>query len=162
MGTIFLFLVISNAISIFNILPTSEQLYHLTGIEFFEKIPVLAIQPPTKDLSVTLSLAVLAILMTVLASIRAKKVKGWLKSHFEPTPIIAPIKFLEYFIRAISLAFRLFGNILGAFIVMEIIYIMMPLVLPTIFSMYFDLFDGILQAFIFVFLTTIYITEAVE
>ena len=57
---------------------------------------------------------------------------------------------------------RLFGNILGAFILMEMIINGLPLIFPAIASLYFDLFDGLLQAFIFMFLTTLYIAEEVE
>ena len=52
---------------------------------------------------------------------------------------------------------RLFGNILGAYILMEMIINGLPLIFPAIASLYFDLFDGLLQAFIFMFLTTLYI-----
>ena len=69
---------------------------------------------------------------------------------------------MEYFIRGLSLAVRLFGNILAAYIIMDLIYEMMPVFLPAGLSIYFDIFDGILQAFIFVFLTCLYIGEAVE
>ena len=58
-----------------------------------------------------------------------------------------------------------FGNVLGAFIIMELpksILLIRILQLPAAFSLYFDLFDGILQAYIFVFLTAMYVQEAVE
>jgi F-type H+-transporting ATPase subunit a len=45
---------------------------------------------------------------------------------------------------------------------MELIYMAMPAFLPAAFSIYFDLFDGILQAYVFMFLTSLYIAEAVE
>lgn len=38
----------------------------------------------------------------------------------------------------------------------------MPVILPAVFSLYFDFFDGLLQAYVFVFLTGLYIKEAVE
>ena len=58
---------------------------------------------------------------------------------------------------------RLFGNIIGAFVIMELIKAATRNILvPTIFSLYFDLFDGFLQAYVFVFLTGIYLQEAAE
>ena len=59
---------------------------------------------------------------------------------------------------------RLFGNVLGAFIIMELIksVVFLKLGVPVAFSLYFDLFDGFLQAYIFVFLTAMYVKEAVE
>ena len=53
-------------------------------------------------------------------------------------------------------------RIIGAFIIMELIKAVVPVALPTVFSLYFDIFDGLLQAYIFVFLTGLYIKEAVE
>jgi F-type H+-transporting ATPase subunit a len=57
---------------------------------------------------------------------------------------------------------RLFGNVLGAFVIMELLKMVVPVVIPAVFSLYFDLFDGLLQAYVFVFLTSLYISEAIE
>ena len=72
------------------------------------------------------------------------------------------INILEVFTRPLSLCMRLFGNVLGAFVIMELIKIVVPVFLPAVFSLYFDLFDGLLQAYVFVFLTSMYIAEAIE
>lgn len=161
-GTLFLFLILSNTIALFNFMPEWRQLYEMTGIGVFGSIPQIIIKPPTKDINVTTALAVLSTCFVIYYSIRFKKPSGWLKGFVDPSPIILPIKVLEYFIRTLSLSLRLFGNILGAFIIMELLYLMVPLLIPAGFSIYFDIFDGILQAFIFVFLTSLYIGEALE
>ena len=57
---------------------------------------------------------------------------------------------------------RLFGNVLGAFVVMELIKIVVPVGVPVIFSFYFDIFDGLIQAYVFVFLTSLFMSEAME
>ena len=57
---------------------------------------------------------------------------------------------------------RLFGNVLGSFVVMELIKIILPVLLPIPFSFYFDIFDGLIQAYVFVFLTSLFIKEAME
>ena len=57
---------------------------------------------------------------------------------------------------------RLFGNVLGAFVIMELLKAVIPAVVPAVFSLYFDIFDGFLQAYVFVFLTGMYIKEAIE
>ena len=77
-------------------------------------------------------------------------------------PIIAPINILEIFIKPLSLCMRLFGNVLGSFVVMELIKIILPVLLPIPFSFYFDIFDGLIQAYVFVFLTSLFIKEAME
>ena len=57
---------------------------------------------------------------------------------------------------------RLFGNVLGAFVVMELIKLLIPVFIPVVFSLYFDIFDGLIQAYVFVFLTSLFIGEAIE
>ena len=57
---------------------------------------------------------------------------------------------------------RLFGNVLGAFVIMEILNHVTKVLIPTIAGLYFDFFDGILQAYVFVCLTGMYIKEATE
>jgi len=69
---------------------------------------------------------------------------------------------LEIVIRPLSLCMRLFGNVLGGFVVMELIKLLVPVFVPVVFSCYFDIFDGLIQAFVFVFLTALFIKEATE
>lgn len=76
--------------------------------------------------------------------------------------MIAPINVMEIFIRPVSLCMRLFGNILGGFVVMELIKGVIPVVVPIPFSLYFDVFDGLIQAYVFVFLTSLFIKEQIE
>ena len=88
--------------------------------------------------------------------------KGWAKSFAKPVAVIAPLNVLEIIIRPFSLCLRLFGNVLGAFVIMELIKEVVPMVVPVAFSLYFDIFDGFIQAYVFVFLTSLYIGEAIE
>ena len=131
-------------------------------IGFANMIGLLGFKSPAKDLNVTASLAVMSIVLVEAAGIRKKGVKGWIRSFAEPIPIIAPINVLELFIRPLSLCMRLFGNVLGAVVVMALIKYLLPLVVPLPFSGYFDIFDGVIQAYVFVFLTSLYIKEAIE
>lgn len=125
-------------------------------------IGLLGFKPPTKDLNVTAALAVMSILLIEYAGVRQKGVKKWVKSFAEPMPIITPINILELFIKPLSLCMRLFGNVLGAFVVMELLKIIMPVFLPIPFSIYFDIFDGLIQAYVFVFLTSLFLKESME
>jgi F-type H+-transporting ATPase subunit a len=125
-------------------------------------IGLVGIKPPTKDLSVTVALSVMSIVLIEAAGIRKKGVKKWVKAFAEPVAIIAPINVLEVFIRPLSLCMRLFGNVLGAFVIMELIKQIVPVVVPLVFSFYFDIFDGLIQAYVFVFLTSLFIKEAIE
>ena len=125
-------------------------------------IGLLGFKPPTKDMNVTVALAVMSIVLIEVSGIRQKGTKGWLKSFAEPMPIVLPINVLEIFIKPLSLCMRLFGNVLGSFVIMELIKIIIPPVLPAVFSCYFDIFDGLIQAYVFVFLTALFIKEATE
>ena len=125
-------------------------------------IGILGFTPPTKDMNVTAALGIASILLIEYAGIRQKGEKGWLHAFAQPVAVILPLNILELFIRPLSLCMRLFGNVLGSFVVMELIKMLLPVFLPIPFSMYFDIFDGIIQAYVFVFLTTLFIKEAVE
>lgn len=125
-------------------------------------IGILGFKPPTKDLNMTVALSLMSIGVIEYAGFHKKGLKKWVKSFAEPVAIIAPINILEIFIRPLSLCMRLFGNVLGAFVVMELIKLLVPAILPIPFSMYFDIFDGLIQAYVFVFLTSLFIKEAVE
>lgn len=131
-------------------------------IGFSNMVGLFGFKPPTKDMNVTITLAVMSIILVEIAGVRKKGVKKWLKSFAEPVPIVTPINILELFIRPLSLCMRLFGNILGAVVVMALIKYLLPVLVPLPFSFYFDIFDGIIQAYVFVFLTSLYIKEAIE
>lgn len=125
-------------------------------------IGIFGFKPPTKDMNVTAALALMSIVLIEFAGIHKKGAKRWLKSFAEPIALIAPINVLELVIKPLSLCMRLFGNVLGAFVIMKLIEHILPVGLPVVFSAYFDIFDGLIQAYVFVFLTGLFIKEAVE
>ena len=127
-------------------------------------VGIFGFKPPTKSLQVTAAMAITSILLVEFAGIREKGLKKHIKAFAQPVAIVAPINLLELIIKPLSLCMRLFGNVLGAFIIMELIksVVFLKLGVPVAFSLYFDLFDGFLQAYIFVFLTAMYVKEAVE
>ena len=125
-------------------------------------IGMLGFKPPTKDLNVTAALALMSIVLIEFAGIRKKGIRGWLKSFTQPIAIVTPINILEVFVKPLSLCMRLFGNVLGAFVIMKLIECILPVGLPVVVSAYFDLFDGLIQAYVFVFLTGLFIKEAIE
>ena len=122
----------------------------------------IGLTPPTKDLNVTAGLAFLAVLLIYGSSFRIKGLKGGLHKFAEPSPIVAPLNILEIGIRPLSLCMRLFGNVFASFVIMELVKIVAPVLVPIPLSLYFDAFDGIIQAVVFVFLTTLFLGEAIE
>lgn len=135
-------------------LPFLETL--IIYIAFANLIGLFGFVPPTKDINVTASLAGIAIIFVQAAFIIEKGPVKWLKSFLNP------INLLDLVTRPLSLCMRLFGNVLGAFVVMELIKGLCPIGAPVVASAYFDIFDGLLQAYVFVFLTSLYLAEAIE
>jgi F-type H+-transporting ATPase subunit a len=123
---------------------------------------LIGVTPPTKDLNITASLAIMSIFLIEYSGLRARGVKGWLKSFAEPMALLTPINIMELFIRPLSLCMRLFGNILGSFVIMELIKMVLPVLLPIPFNFYFDIFDGLIQTYVFVFLTSLFMKERME
>jgi F-type H+-transporting ATPase subunit a len=89
--------------------------------------------------------------------------KKYFKGYLHPNPIFLPINLIGEFAKPLSLSFRLFGNILGGLIILQLMYSMLPLafrfVLPNIGHIYFDLFAGALQAFVFTMLSLTFIYQ---
>jgi F-type H+-transporting ATPase subunit a len=154
MGSLFLFLLLANIIPVFS--PVEIKAF---GHEF---IPPFFIRPPTRDINVTAALAVISIFLVIICGFSARGFTGWFKNLLHPLPMMLPFNIMEFGTRLISLALRLFGNILGGVVLMSMIEQLLPIGVPVLFSLYFDFFDGMIQATIFVFLTSLYIAEAVK
>ena len=153
-GSLFLFLLTANIISVVS--PIEVRAF---GHEFH---PPFTIRPPTRDINVTAALATVSVTLVLVCGLAARGLRGWLKHLLFPLPVMLPFNIMEYGIRLSSLALRLFGNILAGYVLMHMIEELMPLALPMVCSLYFDFFDGTIQAVIFVFLTSLYISEAVK
>lgn len=125
-------------------------------------IALLGFKPPTKDLNVTAALAIMSMCLIEFSGIRKNGLKHWIKHFASPVPVVAPIMVLEVVIRPLSLCMRLFGNMLAGFVVMELLKTLVPLLIPIPVSFYFDIFDGLLQAYVFVFLTALFMNEEME
>lgn len=125
-------------------------------------IALLGFKPPTKDLNVTAALAIMSMCLIEFSGIRKNGLKHWVKHFASPVPVVAPIMILEVVIRPLSLCMRLFGNMLAGFVVMELLKALVPLLIPIPVSFYFDIFDGLLQAYVFVFLTALFMNEEME
>ena len=131
-------------------------------IGFSNLIGILGLTPPTKDISVTTALAIMSMLLIYGSQFRYNGLLGGLKKFAAPMPLLLPINLMEVVIRPLALCMRLFGNIFGAYIIMEMLKFVVPVVLPAIFSIYFDLFDGLIQTVVFVFLTTLFTGEGIK
>ena len=83
--------------------------------------------------------------------------------HYKPY-YLAPVKIVTDLAVPVSLSCRLFGNILGGMIIMELIYSIAAArwVIPAFLSIYFTLFHTLIQTFIFITLSLAFMNEALE
>ena len=137
----------------------------------------------TADMMVIMGWSLLTSFLCWYEGIRNKGFFGWLKSYAEPVAFIAPINIVSEVAQPLAMTFRHFGNIAGGGVLMSIVYAAlasasgllfkavpntiasaMPPVfqvgIPAVLSLYFDLFSGLMQAFVFSLLTMVYIAQA--
>lgn len=134
------------------------------------------VRPPTADVNTTMGLALMTFVMIHGYGIKAKGVGTYFKGFLEPMPFLLPLNIMGELATPISLSFRLFGNIVGGVIVMNLLYgalyslsgavfglVGVSTVIPVFqviaapLHVYFDLFAGLLQSFIFAMLTMVFI-----
>jgi len=122
----------------------------------------LRLPPPAKSPAFPIALALLAIGSVFFFSIREVGFRGFGRSMIYPNKAMLPFKIIDFATKIVSLSLRLFGNIFGAFVFMEFINIVMPVLLPGLVGLWFDLADGLIQGIVFGYLTALYIGEVVE
>ena len=135
-GTLFLFIAVSNLCAI------------LPGYE-----------PPTGSLSTTSALAISVFVAVQLFGIEEQGFAGYLKSYLKPTVIMLPFNIISELSRTFALAIRLFGNIMSGTMIVGILLTITPLIFP-IFMNLLGLLTGMVQAYIFSILATVYIAAA--
>lgn len=133
---------------------------------------LLGVQPPTSNLSVNATLAVVMWLIIQCTSFSKKGLKEKFKGWCDPLPIMMPLNLLGDFTLPLSLSLRLFGNMLGGTIIMTLLYSLFSLLNSlftglgiTLFAatpflhMYFDIFSGFIQTYIFFTLSTFFLGQ---
>ena len=138
-GTIFIFILFSN----------------LSGL--------LGLRPPTADYGVTFPLGILTFTLITFNKFKFQKVSGVIKGLCEPWPFWLPINLIGDFAVPVSLSLRLFANILSGTVMMSLVYGLLSVVAyvwPGALHVYFDMFSGAIQTYVFCMLTMTYITDA--
>ena len=121
---------------------------------------------PTADINTTMALALLTIFLVVYLGIKTKGLHYF--HHFvEPYPVFAIIHAIDLLSKPMTLAFRLFGNIFAGEILLGVILMLpgiwvLPGILPTTIWLAFSIFVGAIQSYVFVVLTTAYVSQAVS
>lgn len=140
-GTIFIFILLSNISGLFGL------------------------RPPTADYGVTFALGILTFLLINYNELKHQKVSGFVKGLCDPWPIWLPINIIGKIAVPLSLSLRLFANILSGVVMMALIYGLLSkvaIIWPAALHVYFDLFSGSIQTYVFCMLTMTYITSACE
>ncbi len=128
-------------------------------------IELFGVAAPTSDITLTFALSFLTFILFNIYGIKKKGVGGRLKSLATPTPIVFPMKLVSDCAIPISMACRLFGNMLGGMIVMDLLYTVLgngAVGIPSVLGLYFNVFHPLIQAFIFITLTLTFTNEATE
>lgn len=122
-------------------------------------------RPPTADFALTFALALITFMMIQGFAVKEKGVLKWLKGFTDPLWPMTPLNVIGELANPVSLSFRLFGNILGGTIIMGLYYNMpawLAYGIPAPLHIYFDLFAGVLQAFIFTMLSMTFVGSAID
>lgn len=125
---------------------------------------LFGLRPPTADYGVTFPLAIITFVLIHYNEFKHQKVKGVLKGLAEPWLIWAPINIIGNLAVPISLSLRLFANVLSGTAIMALIYVLLSKVAyvwPAALHVYFDLFSGSIQTYVFCMLTMTYIRNAI-
>jgi F-type H+-transporting ATPase subunit a len=116
-------------------------------------------QPPTGSLSTTIALALCVFVAVPLFGIKEQGVGGYLKSYVEPTVIMLPFNIISEISRTLALAVRLFGNMMSGAMILGILLTITPFIFPIVMTA-LGLLTGMVQAYIFFILATVYIAAA--
>ena len=119
------------------------------------------VRTPTSNLAVTSALAVVVFLTVPLAGIRAQGLKGYFGHYLRPSPFMLPLEVMSELSRTFALAVRLFGNMLSGYLIVALVAALVGIFVPMPL-MALDLLIGVLQAYIFAVLSTVYIGAALR
>ncbi|SRR5579883_373994 len=137
-GTLFIFIAVSNLLSI-----------------------VPGYHPPTGSLSTTAALAICVFVAVPLYGIRQEGLWGYLRHYFQPSVFMLPFHIIGELSRTLSLAVRLFGNVMSDTMIVAILLSVAPLFFPIPMKV-LGLLTGLIQAYIFAILAIVYIASATE
>ncbi|MBQ2801934.1 MAG: F0F1 ATP synthase subunit A [Lachnospiraceae bacterium] len=126
---------------------------------------VFGLRPPTADYGVTLPLGLLSFCIIQFNNVKHNKF-GAVKSLMDPIPLFLPVNIIGEIAVPISLSLRLFGNVLSGTVMMALVYGLLPIFLkfgfPAVLHVYFDLFAGAIQTYVFCMLTMTYVNDKIS
>lgn len=137
-GTLFLFVLFSNISGLFGL------------------------RPPTADFGTTFSLALITFVMIQYNNVKCNRF-GAVTDLFKPIWFLFPINLIGEIATPVSMSLRLFGNVMAGTVMMALFYGLLPIFvkigIPAALHVYFDLFSGAIQAYVFCMLTMVFVTQ---
>lgn len=118
-------------------------------------------QPPTGSLSTTAALALCVFVAVPLFGMEQQGVGSYLASYMKPTFIMLPFNIISEISRTLALAIRLFGNMMSGAMIIGILLSITPFIFPIVMTV-LGLLTGMVQAYIFFILATVYIVAAMR
>lgn len=128
-------------------------------------VELLGVRAPTSDITMTAALAIITFLMINYYGVKQKGLKGRFQALNAQGPLVMLLRVVSDCAVPVSMACRLFGNMLGGMVVMDLLYSALgshSVGIPSVLGLYFNVFHPLIQAFIFITLTLTFINEAIE
>lgn len=130
--------------------------FSITIVELF------GFNPATEDINCTFALGLCTFTLVNVTGLKFRGIRGRIKGLCTPTPVVMPIRILTDLIAPCSIAIRLFANIMVGGIIMQLIYTVVPIILPAVVASYFNVLHVGIQTFVLGLLSLVYVSEAVE
>lgn len=141
---------------------------------FGSLISMIGMRSVTADINTTLGWALMTFVLIYAEGFKAHGVWGKLKGLAEPIPFMLPLNIISEAATPVSMSFRHFGNIFAGSIITVLIYgglaaassmfnssvPFLQIGIPAVLSVYFDLFSGVIQAYVFAMLTMVYVSNS--
>ncbi|MEB8386513.1 F0F1 ATP synthase subunit A [Rhodobacteraceae bacterium KMM 6894] len=145
--------------------PSRYLLYYAGTLFLFVAVSNLMLvipgfDPPTSSLSTTTALALSVLIAVPMFGITSRGIGGYLGTYLQPSFIMLPFNIISEFSRGISLAIRLYGNIMSGAVIAAILLSVAPFFFPVVMDV-LGLLTGMIQAYIFAILATVYISSAI-
>ncbi len=128
-------------------------------------VELMGVRAPTSDITFTFALALITFVLINYYGVKRKGPIGRVKALNAQGPIVMVLRVISDCAIPVSMACRLFGNMLGGMIVMDLLYSALgsgAVGIPSVLGLYFNVFHPLIQAFIFITLTLTFINEAIE
>ena len=135
----------------------------MTYVFFTTIVELFGLPPATEDINCTFAMGLCTFVTVNVTGLKFRGgIRGRIQGLCNPSPVVMPIRILTDLIAPCSIAIRLFANIMVGGIIMQLVYAVVPIILPAVVSSYFNVLHVGIQTFVLGLLTLVYVSEAIE